>query len=108
MNTILKQAYIQTEGREPDPSLVDWQLAEALVNNFRVPVLGEELAKEVIFQIINHVLVYPDRATTTRIVGKAEALASELFSGEGISDEPHMADIEHLEREAYEDKNKLK
>lgn len=72
----------------------DWQIAELLIENFDVRKLGEDLAQQVIFQVVNHIF-YPDQEDTTRIVGRAEALASELFNN--IFDEPHMADLERIE-----------
>ncbi len=95
MNSILKEAYVKIKHVEPDTSLADWELAEAIVNDFNVPVLGEDFSKQVIFTIVNGAIEYPDQETTTRIVGRAEGFASELF--EGLSDEPHMAELEREE-----------
>lgn len=96
MDQSLGQAYEVIFGFSPSEKIEDWQIAELLINNFNVRLLGEDLAKEVIFQVVNHTF-YPDQETTTRIVGRAESLASELFNN--ISDEPHMAELEWLENQ---------
>lgn len=93
-NKILDEACLKIFGKDFDYD--DWHIAELVVENFDVRRLGEDLARQVIFQIVNHVF-YPDQEITTRIVGRAEALASELFSS--ISDEPHMAELEWLEHQ---------
>jgi len=91
-NKILDEACLKIFNKVFDYQ--DWQIAELLIENFNVRKLGEDLAKQLIFQAINHIF-YPDQDTTTRVVGRAEALASELFNN--ISNEPHMADLEWLE-----------
>lgn len=93
MNQILKEAYTKITGQEPAETMKDWELADYLANSFNYRVLGEDLAKQMIFTIVNHVHDYPDDETTKRIVGKAEGIAEEM----GIVDEGHMADIEAAE-----------
>lgn len=94
MDQTLSRAYKIIFETEPEPGMENWQIAEKLLDRFSVPKLGEELAKECIFRIVNHVR-YPDRETTVRIVGRAEGFASELW--DELPDEPHMAEIERLE-----------
>jgi hypothetical protein len=87
-------AYKIIHMQEPSSELADWQVAEAVLNDFRVRELGDDLAKSVIYEIVNYVH-FPNQETTTRIVGHAENLATELW--DELPDEPHMADIAHLE-----------
>jgi hypothetical protein len=94
MDPTLKRAYKIIFEAEPEPGMKDWQIAEKLLDRFNVRKLGEELAKECVHRIVNYIK-YPDRETTTRIVGRAEGFASELW--EGLPDEPHMAELERLE-----------
>lgn len=93
MGDTLCRAYGITFGKDPT-GLEDWQIAEALMDHFNVPLLEEELAKKCIFKIVNHI-GYPDRETTTRIVLRAEGFATELWPE--LPDEPHMAEIAFLE-----------
>jgi hypothetical protein len=95
MNEVLGRAYMFIFGIRPPSSLPDWLMAEMILNKFDVPKLGEELAKQCIFQIVNHIS-YPDHATTRLVVGHAENLATELW--DELPDEPHMAQIAYLER----------
>jgi len=76
-------------------------MAELLMDNFNVPELGEDLAKEVIFRVTNHV-EYPNSETTQEIVIRAERKATELF--DGLSDEPHMDDIAWEETKYWAEK----
>ena len=75
MDSILIGAYKQTFDRDPADGGSDWEIADALMMNFNVPKLGEDLAKQVIFRVVNHI-DYPDKATTERIVGKADVRQS--------------------------------
>ncbi len=100
MDQTLSRAYKIIFEVEPGLGMEDWQIAEKLLEHFDVPKLGEELAKECIHKIVNHIK-YPDRGMTTRIVGRAEGFASELW--DELPDEPHMAEIERLE---FVEKNK--
>lgn len=99
MNRILKKAYRAIFGREPSAGQADWQMAEEIVNHWDVPKLGEDLAKECLFEIILHV-TYPDFETTRAIVGHAEELSTELFP-ELANHDPHMDTIEVLERKYH-------
>ena len=64
MDSVLTRAYKITFDSDPPEGAVDWQLADALMSNFNVPKLGEDLAKQVVFRAVNHVF-YPDKTTST-------------------------------------------
>lgn len=100
MDETLNRAHKIIFGAEPEAGMEDWQIAEKLLDDFNVPKLGEELARECIHRVVNYIK-YPDKETTTRIVGRAEGFAKELW--DELPDEPHMAEIERLE---YSGKNK--
>lgn len=100
---LLKEAYKKIFKTEPD-NLEEWEIARDIINNWNVPVLGEELAKQVIFRIVNHIQ-YPSKEITGEVVLKAENFATELF-GDEVSDEPHMAELERLETRYIETPNK--
>jgi hypothetical protein len=95
MSTILSEAYRKLFDRDPK-DLQEWEIAKSVMNGWNVPVLGEELAKQVIFRVVNHVQ-FPSQEITTEVVLKAENMATELFEGE-VTDEPHMAELAVLER----------
>jgi hypothetical protein len=71
-----------------------WKAAERILNHFVVPVLGEELARTVILEIVNHT-TFPSNDLTRKLVLRAESFASELW--DDLSDEPHMAELDRLE-----------
>jgi hypothetical protein len=100
---ILNKAYKMIFGKEPE-NLEEWQIAKEVIDNWNVPLLGEEMAKEVIFMIVNHTN-FPSQELTREVVLKAENFAMELFD-ELKMDEPHMADIERLEFEYNQRKEK--
>ncbi len=100
MDQTLSRAYKIIFETEPESGIKDWQIAEKLLEHFNIPKLGEELAKECIHRIVNHIK-YPDMETTKRVVGRAEGFASELW--DELPSEPHMAEIE---RKEYLEKNK--
>ena len=97
MNRILAEAYrsIRISGNFALSKLTevrnDWELAKGIINNFNVQAMGEDLAKLVIFQIVLYVDDYPSREVLTEIVGRAENLATELWSE--LPEEPHMDEI---------------
>ena len=103
MDQTLDRAYKIIFEAEPEAGVKDWQIAEKLLGRFNVSKLGEKLAKECIHEIVNYIS-YPDKETTTRIVGRAEGLASELW--DELPDEPHMAELERLEYLKREKKSK--
>lgn len=74
----------------------DWEVAKIVLDSFSVPALGEKLAKEALFDIVNHIH-FPTEEMTKEIVGRAEGLATELFEELAHTDEPHMAELEYLE-----------
>ena len=94
MDQALSRAYKIIFETEPEAGAEDWQIAEKLLDRFDIRKLGEELAKECVHRIVNHI-EYPDLEITRRIVGRAEGLASELW--DDLPDEPHMAEIERKE-----------
>jgi hypothetical protein len=100
MTDILIKAYANIFGSKPDPTLKEWELARAIMANWDVPALGEDLARECIFRIVNHT-DFPTPETTKEVVGLAEDKATELFPElEGV--DPHMDVIAHLERQHRE------
>jgi hypothetical protein len=94
----LRQAYKTLFRIDLMPEIEDWQIAEAILGNFNIRELGEHLAKSCIFRIVNHI-AFPNQEITIRLVGKAEGLATELW--DGLSDEPHMAELEWEEYKGY-------
>lgn len=95
MEKVLNKAYKVIFEKEPESQKADWELAREILLNWNVPKMGEDLAKECIFEIIGHVQ-YPNQEKTTEIVGMAEDKAGELFPEIGEHD-PHMDVIEWLE-----------
>src|SRR5262249_3096575 len=98
MDETLKRAYKLVSDSNPSPEMLDWEIAAFVLERFNVPRLGEDLAKECIFRIVNHIS-YPDQETTNRIVARAEGFAGELW--DDLGDEPHMADLERKEYQKY-------
>lgn len=99
MNQTLNKAYKIVFGEEISSDMSDWQIAEKIMNNFDVPKLGEDFAKEVIYVVVldTH---FPNQEKTTEVVGRAEGFAGELW--DDLPDEVHMADLERkrfLERQ---------
>lgn len=84
------------------PEAQEWQLAEHVLNYWDVPKLGEDLAREVIFRIVNHVQ-FPTEDMAREIVGEAENKGIELFPEIGDRD-PHMAVYEWLENKYRSEK----
>lgn len=101
MTAAIVEAYHLILGSEPNPGLAQWQIAEAVLNQFDVPRLGDKLAKRCIFEIVNHIN-YPNQEITTRLVSRAEGLATELW--DDLPDEPHMAEIEWKEYQSSDDR----
>lgn len=75
---IIDKAYAILFGNKQDPLLKRWEKAKEIAYNWNVPKLGEEIAKECVFEIVNHVS-FPDSPTTKEIVGRIEHFATELF-----------------------------
>ncbi|MFZ5559246.1 MAG: hypothetical protein ACOZAL_00410 [Patescibacteria group bacterium] len=99
-------AYKKLFNKEPEAETEEWRLAQKIVSHWNVPKLGEELALETLFEILNHT-DYPDTETTHRIVGRAENLISE-FLPELSEHDAHMDVIEFLERKYYKEKEAKK
>lgn len=94
--SILRIAYTKTLNCGPS-DLDDWQIAEKLMDNFNVSVIGENDARKVLIEIINHIQ-FPDQETKRRVVLRAENLSTEIFDEfNKPNKEPHMAEFEHLE-----------
>lgn len=100
MSSALSKAYKLLTGTEPAAEMPEWQVAKIISARWDTRVLGEELARECIFRIVNHT-IFPDPEVTREIVGQAEERATELFPElEGV--DPHMDVIAHLERQYHE------
>lgn len=105
MDQILKDGYTKIAGHEPNSDMKDSELARWLMDNWDPRLTGEDLAKECLFRIINHT-IFPTPEITREIVEMAESRIGELIDiGEH---DPHMAFVEVLERNYYENKNKEK
>lgn len=100
MDKTPKKAYEKLFKKEPE-NLKDWEMSRELMKEWNVPVLGEDLAKEIIFKIVNHVS-FPNHEKTVEIVGEAEEKSVELFGLENV--DPHMDVIAELERKYWEEK----
>lgn len=98
----LVQTYKKLFDKEPKTETKEWRLARKIISNWDVPKIGEELALETLFEIINHT-DYPNAEITHEIVGKAEDLISE-FLPELTEHDAHMDVIEYLERKYWEEK----
>lgn len=103
MNT-LRKAYQIIFGKEPEAEKPEWQMAKEIMENWNVPKLGEDLAKECLFEIILRV-PHPDDEITREVVGRAENFAEELFE-ELAGHDAHMDAIEVLERNYWEKKKR--
>ena len=104
MNQTLARAYKIIFGHEPTIDLKDWQIAAQILRRWNVPKIGEDLAKECIFIIVNHI-EYPSEEMTRVIVGEAEHKGVELFPEIGVRD-PSMDVYEWLENRYWESKKK--
>lgn len=69
------------------------QIAKRVIENFNIRVLGEELAKQVVFQVTNEIC-FPDKTEEERIIARTLSFASELF--DELPDEPHVSQIQWL------------
>lgn len=70
------------------------------MENFNIPLLGDELAKDVILEAVNSTQ-YPDKETLHEVVGLAEGFASEIFTeyDKHENAEPHMAELEWIQHQ---------
>lgn len=105
MSTLTK-AYQIIFDKEPEVEKAEWQVAKEIIENWNVPKLGEDFAKECLFEIILHV-PFPNEETTKEVVGRAEDFAEELFE-ELAGHDAHMDAVEVLERKYRTDKRKEK
>ena len=101
-NETIAEAYRKIYGKDPESETEEWRLASDILDNWNVPALGEDLAKETLFRIINHT-PFPSEPLTESVVGVAEEKITELFPEMGESD-PHMALIAELERRYWAEK----
>lgn len=102
MDQALSQAYKILLDRYPDNDMPEWMVASEVTNKWDTRLLGEDLARECIFRIVNHT-IFPTQDKTREIVGIAESRATELFPElEGV--DPHMDVMAHLERIYHERK----
>lgn len=109
-DTILAQAYQVLNNQKSGPEMENWQAAADILEHWDVPKLGEELAREVIFQIVLDTQ-FPDRdgnmETTKKFVHDAEHKGIELFPEIGDRDPSH--DLYAVLRQKYlDEKNKEK
>lgn len=100
----INEAYKKLFNEEANASIKDWKIAEKILSRWDVPVLGEDLALETLFEIINHI-IYPNIEITRRVVGRAENLISE-FLPEFAPDnaDAHMDYMAFAEHKYYEEK----
>ncbi|MDP2934836.1 MAG: hypothetical protein Q8N59_03675, partial [bacterium] len=97
------EAYRKLFSKEPKQGVELWRLAKKVLSNWDVPKIGEELAIETLFEIINRT-EFPDVETTHEIVGRAENKITE-FLPELSEHDPHMDVIAYLENKYWEKKN---
>jgi len=102
MHQSLKKAFEIIFHKTPDSSMQEWEVARDVMTHFDGRILSEDLAKECIFQIVNHTM-FPNQEITHDVVERAEHIAEELFE-ELSGVDPHMNVIAHLERKYYENK----
>ena len=91
----LREIYRDLFDREAACELAEWQIAKAILENFNVPKIGEDEAREALLLIINYVK-FPSLETTIKIIGWAEAKATELWPE--LPEEPHMALFEWIKQ----------
>lgn len=103
MDKAIAEAYAKIYNRSPDSEAEEWQAALEIINHWDVPLLGENLAKECLFRIINHT-PFPDEVLTKSIVGVAEEKILELFPELGWQDHVHIDVVANLERKYWEQK----
>lgn len=103
MNKSIVKAFTLLFGSEPEPDKKEWQIASEILDNWNVPLLGEDLSKECLFRIINHTS-FPNSKLTRLIVGIAEEKITELFPELGWQDHVHMDVVAELERKYWEGK----
>jgi len=101
MREVFLEAYFLLFKDEPIEEMEEWQVIEAVLDNFDIRTLGEEKAQEFLIEVIsNHRISGAEKIR--QIVGKAEELSTEVFP-KIISDEPHMAKFEAIGWERQEE-----
>jgi hypothetical protein len=99
MDSAANRAFKKIFSKEPE-GLEQWELAQQVLKNFNITLIGEELAKDVILETVNSTQ-YPDRETLHEVVGLAEGFASEIFDeyNKHENAEPHMAELEWIQNQ---------
>lgn len=99
MDSAANRAFKKIFSKEPE-DLEQWELAQQVLKNFNIPLLGDELAKDVILEAVNSTK-YPNRETLHEVVGLAEGFASEIFAeyDKHENAEPHMAELEWIQQQ---------
>ena len=105
---VLIEAYRTLCGHSPDQEMEDWQLVPEILNRWNVPKLGENFAREIIFEIVLHTQ-FPDENANMEItkayVHDAEQKGVELFPEIGDRD-PSMDLYAVIEQEYWENKRR--
>ncbi len=111
MDQTVTKAYTIIFAHPPEASLKQWDIIEQVLENWDVPKMGEDLAKESLFLIINHIPKEANEERMHDLIGQAESKIPELFPEIGLRD-PDMHVVEWLEhvywRDKTEGKNKLR
>lgn len=100
----LKEAYRVMHQADAPDAVSDWEFAQELLAEWNVPLLGEDLAKRCLFQLINHIPKESDETKMREIIGAAEEKLPELFPEIGLKDpDMHVAEwLEYTYREQKE------
>ena len=80
---------------KPPSRLSLWQVAKAVIENFDGGKLGEVLGRDALEHIVLYV-DFPDRPTTTEVVGRAEDLLPEVSTEYSPCEEVHMATVSRV------------
>lgn len=94
MDSVLKEAYIKIFENEPIESMKTWEVAEKIMSNWNVPKMGESLARNVIFRVVNHT-EYPNDDISRNVIGTALEFSTELW--DDLPDEPHVDQLAYKE-----------
>ena len=78
MNDILIEAYKKLHGGEEPMETEEYHVASKILDEWNVPKLGEDLAKETLFSILKYT-PFPSPALSDSIQGRAEEKIMELY-----------------------------
>jgi len=92
---IINDAYRLLFGCSPSPDLKIWEVAEKVLDHFDGSKTGDDFGRDVLETIITGV-VFPNRETTVKIVGRAEEMLPEFSGDYSPIKEVHMADVERV------------